>query len=134
MNVERKLWIDKQEKPVITWTSSGDRNAERWGWTPAVAIPAEEALPETQAETLADRDKWAAEAVTQTERADRWMQRALAAEGKLADVRRALGTGQLGPKLAEVVRPDRMKRDIEAALKCGCAGCQIFLDRAGWQG
>ena len=89
MNVERKLWIDRRGEPVVTSSITGHRNAERWGWSPAVAIPDYE-IPETQAETLADRDKWATEAVAQTERADRWMQRALNAEKRLAGIREAL--------------------------------------------
>ena len=35
----RELWLDTQGEPVITTTSNGRKNAARWGWTPAIAVP-----------------------------------------------------------------------------------------------
>lgn len=46
MSDPRLLWIDKAGQPVITTTANGERNARRWGWTPAQAIPA--AAPEVR--------------------------------------------------------------------------------------
>ena len=38
MPQSRKLWLDTSGLPVITTTPNGERNATRWGWTPAVAV------------------------------------------------------------------------------------------------
>jgi len=38
MTKNRKLWLDTRGQPVITTTANGERNALRWGWTPAVAV------------------------------------------------------------------------------------------------
>lgn len=38
MATTRKLWLDTRGQPVITTTPNGERNALRWGWTPAVAV------------------------------------------------------------------------------------------------
>ena len=35
----KKLWIDTCGEPVITTTQRGERNAERWGWIEAEAVP-----------------------------------------------------------------------------------------------
>ena len=35
----RKLWIDTCGEPVITTTQMGERNAKRWGWIEAEAVP-----------------------------------------------------------------------------------------------
>ena len=35
----RKLWIDTRGEPVITTAPNGERNARRWGWVEAEAIP-----------------------------------------------------------------------------------------------
>lgn len=35
----RQLWIDKHGEPVIVTTANGERNALRWGWTAATAVP-----------------------------------------------------------------------------------------------
>lgn len=37
MSTDRKLWLDTRGVPVITTSPNGERNARRWGWTPAVA-------------------------------------------------------------------------------------------------
>ena len=37
MSIDRKLWLDTRGVPVITTSPNGERNARRWGWTPAVA-------------------------------------------------------------------------------------------------
>lgn len=37
--MNRRLWLDTRGLPVITTTSNGERNAVRWGWTPATARP-----------------------------------------------------------------------------------------------
>ena len=37
MSTDRKLWLDTRGVPVITISPNGERNARRWGWTPAVA-------------------------------------------------------------------------------------------------
>lgn len=37
--MNRRLWLDTRGLPVITTTSNGERNAARWGWTPATARP-----------------------------------------------------------------------------------------------
>lgn len=37
---KRKVWIDKEGLPVLTHTKKGEENAKRWGWIPAVAVPA----------------------------------------------------------------------------------------------
>ena len=42
MRDRRKLWLDTRGVPVITTAVNGERNAERWGWTPATAVPTEE--------------------------------------------------------------------------------------------
>lgn len=39
MSTDRKLWLDTRGVPVITTSPNGERNARRWGWTPAVAVP-----------------------------------------------------------------------------------------------
>lgn len=39
MNQDRRLWIDTTGQPVITTTPNGIKNATRWGWTEAEAIP-----------------------------------------------------------------------------------------------
>lgn len=39
MNQDRRLWIDTTGQPVITTTPNGVKNATRWGWTEAEAIP-----------------------------------------------------------------------------------------------
>ena len=38
MPQSRKLWLDTSGLPVITTTPNGERNAARWGWTPAAAV------------------------------------------------------------------------------------------------
>lgn len=35
----RRLWIDTTGQPVITTTPNGVKNATRWGWTEAKAVP-----------------------------------------------------------------------------------------------
>lgn len=42
----RRLWIDTQGQPVITTTPNGVKNATRWGWTEAKAVPAEAVVVE----------------------------------------------------------------------------------------
>ena len=37
--MQRKLWIDTRGEPVITTAPNGERNARRWGWVEAEAIP-----------------------------------------------------------------------------------------------
>ena len=37
MSNDRKLWLDTRGVPVITTSPNGERNAQRWGWAPAVA-------------------------------------------------------------------------------------------------
>ena len=37
MTTDRKLWLDTRGVPVVTTSPNGERNARRWGWTPAVA-------------------------------------------------------------------------------------------------
>ena len=37
MSTDRKLWLDTGGVPVITTSPNEERNARRWGWTPAVA-------------------------------------------------------------------------------------------------
>lgn len=39
MSAPRLLWIDKAGQPVVTTTANGERNARRWGWMPARAVP-----------------------------------------------------------------------------------------------
>jgi hypothetical protein len=36
---DRRLWIDTTGQPVITTTPNGVKNARRWGWTEAQAVP-----------------------------------------------------------------------------------------------
>jgi hypothetical protein len=40
---DRRLWIDTTGKPVITTTPNGAKNARRWGWTEAQAVPIDDA-------------------------------------------------------------------------------------------
>lgn len=37
---DRKLWLDTRGEPVITTTPNGVENANRWGWTEAIAVAA----------------------------------------------------------------------------------------------
>jgi len=39
----RRLWIDTTGEPVITTTPNGVKNARRWGWTEAQAVPIDDA-------------------------------------------------------------------------------------------
>lgn len=47
--MRRQLWIDTRGEPVITTTPNGTRNAKRWGWIEAVAVPSAAAPAETEA-------------------------------------------------------------------------------------
>lgn len=46
--MKRQLWIDTRGEPVITTTPNGVRNAKRWGWVEAVAVPQDAAPTETE--------------------------------------------------------------------------------------
>lgn len=43
MVTDRRLWIDTTGQPVITTTPNGVKNARRWGWTEAQAVPIDDA-------------------------------------------------------------------------------------------
>ena len=48
MPQSRKLWLDTSGLPVITTTPNGERNAARWGWTPAAAVALLASVPQWQ--------------------------------------------------------------------------------------
>lgn len=54
--MKRQLWIDTRGEPVITTTQNGVRNAERWGWVAAVAVPSAAAPAETEYRVEPDRN------------------------------------------------------------------------------
>jgi hypothetical protein len=61
-------------------------------------------IPEAQAESIKDRDKWAAKASEEAKRADGWMERALVAESVIAAVQRALGPRGSAPPVEHRLR------------------------------
>ena len=59
---DRRLWIDTTGEAVITTTPNGTRNARRWGWTEAQAVPIDDA----------DHEKAVRERIARALRAEVW--------------------------------------------------------------
>lgn len=65
---ERRLWLDTRGEPVVTTSPNGVRNAERWGWTEAQAVPltAERERAELEAANEQLHREWTAEFIRAT--------------------------------------------------------------------